>query len=238
MARDGRHPIFARIWPVLSRQMDRQGGAERRDQLVAGLAGRVLEVGAGTGVSFDHYPTTVTEVVAVEPEPYLRDEARSRAQEAPVPVHVVDGVAEHLPVDDDSVDAVVSALVLCSVSDQQVALGEIARAVPGRPVAVLRARRCRASRPPRAAACPGRHDLAATRWGVPHGTSDRVGGAGGRPRVHRRRAVPVPRHSAAHADVAPRTGRGRPGARDRPGHGGSRLGSRASTGSHMCALSR
>lgn len=126
------HPVFARLWAPVSRQMERQGGAERRRQLLAGLAGRVLEVGAGTGVSFGHYPHTVDEVVAVEPEPYLRELARQEARRAPVDVEVVDGVADRLPVADGSVDAVVTSLVLCSVADQQATLAELARVLrPG-----------------------------------------------------------------------------------------------------------
>lgn len=126
------HPAFARLWARMSRQLERQGGAERRRQLLADLHGRVLEVGAGTGVSFEHYPATVAEVVAVEPEPYLRRLAQRRAPEAPVGVEVVEGVADRLPAADDSVDAVVAALVLCSVADQSRALDEIARVLrPG-----------------------------------------------------------------------------------------------------------
>ena len=66
------HPIFARVYQRLSVTMDRAGGAEHRRHLVAGLHGRVIEVGAGNGRTFAHYPGTVTEVVAVEPEPRLR----------------------------------------------------------------------------------------------------------------------------------------------------------------------
>lgn len=65
-------PVFARTFPVLSRAMEAGGMADYRDQLQAGLAGRVLEVGAGTGASFGHYPAAVAEVIAVEPEPRLR----------------------------------------------------------------------------------------------------------------------------------------------------------------------
>ena len=86
-----------------------------------------MEVGAGNGMNFGHYPATVTEVVAVEPEPYLREKASGRAAAAPVPVTVVDGTAEALPLEDASVDAVVHSLVLCSVRDQAVALAEARR---------------------------------------------------------------------------------------------------------------
>src|SRR5689334_4100635 len=89
-----------------------------REELLAGLSGRVIEVGAGVGSNFGRYPSTVDEVVAVEPEPYLRERARSAAAEAPVRIEVVDGVADDLPGGDASFDAAVACLVLCSVPDQ------------------------------------------------------------------------------------------------------------------------
>jgi SAM-dependent methyltransferase len=122
-----RHPIFARLYARLSPGVERKGGAEHRAELLAGTAGRVLEVGAGNGLNFAHYPPTVTEVVAVEPEPYLRERAAEAAAGAPVPVRVVEGVADAVPAEDGSFDAAVASLVLCSVPDQAAALAEIRR---------------------------------------------------------------------------------------------------------------
>jgi len=121
------HPIFARLYSRRAPQTEVAGAAAHRDQLLAGLTGRVLEVGAGGGLSFSHYPTTVTEVVAVEPEPYFRRAAVEAAPTAPVPVQVVDGDADHLPAESGSFDAVVFALVLCSVPDLHRALREAHR---------------------------------------------------------------------------------------------------------------
>ena len=116
----------------MSPSLDRNGAAEHRKRLLAGLTGRVLEVGAGNGLNFAHYPAQVTHVLAVEPEAYLRRIGRDSAARAPVPVEVVPGVADHLPADDASVDAVVFSLVLCSVPDQARALHEAARVLrPG-----------------------------------------------------------------------------------------------------------
>jgi ubiquinone/menaquinone biosynthesis C-methylase UbiE len=127
-----RHPIFARLYARLSPGAERKGGAEHRRELLAGVAGRVIEVGAGNGLNFDHYPAAVAEVVAVEPEPYLRARAAEAAERAPVPVRVVDGVADRLPADDASFDVAVASLVLCSVPDQAAALAEIRRVLrPG-----------------------------------------------------------------------------------------------------------
>ena len=106
--------------------MEREVGP-LRDELLAGLTGRVVEVGAGNGTSFGHYPATVDELVAVEPEPYLRQRAIERAGSAPVRTRVVDGVAEALPLEDGSTDAVVASIVLCSVSDPGRALAELRR---------------------------------------------------------------------------------------------------------------
>jgi SAM-dependent methyltransferase len=125
------HPLFARLWSLMSRHEPAEI-RRHRDELLAGLSGRVIEIGAGTGSNFGHYPATVEEVVAVEPEPYLRDRARAAAAEAQVRIDVVDGVADALPADDGSFDAAVACLVLCTVPDQARALAELRRVLrPG-----------------------------------------------------------------------------------------------------------
>lgn len=119
--------MFARGWPVVSPVLERLGLARSRGRLVADLRGTVAEVGAGDGVTFRHYPSEVTRVVAVEPDPHLRARALERASTAPIPVDVVDGVAEALPLADGEADAVVFGLVLCSVPDVPAALAEARR---------------------------------------------------------------------------------------------------------------
>jgi ubiquinone/menaquinone biosynthesis C-methylase UbiE len=125
------HPLFARVYARVGHLMDAEIGDHRR-RLLAGLAGRVLEVGAGNGLNFPYYPATVTEVLAVEPEPHLRRLALAAARQAPVPIRVVDGTAEALPTPDGAVEAVVASLVLCSVADLDLALVEARRVLrPG-----------------------------------------------------------------------------------------------------------
>jgi ubiquinone/menaquinone biosynthesis C-methylase UbiE len=125
------HPIFARVFSRLSSLMEREIGDDR-DELLAGLHGRVVEIGAGNGVNFRHYPETVGEVVALEPEAYMRARAQEAASGVAVPVRVLDGVAEQLPLENASCDAAVSSLVLCSVADAARVLGELRRVVkPG-----------------------------------------------------------------------------------------------------------
>jgi ubiquinone/menaquinone biosynthesis C-methylase UbiE len=126
------HPLFARFWARMSPGMDAEGMREYRAKVLAGLAGSVIEVGAGNGLNFARYPAGVTGVLAVEPDPYLRRIAGRHAAAAPVPVEVRDGVAERLPVADGAFDAAVLSLMLCSVADQRAALAEVRRVVrPG-----------------------------------------------------------------------------------------------------------
>jgi len=120
------------MYERVSRESERRGTAAHRDRALAGLAGRVIEIGAGNGLNFGHYPTTVTEVLAVEPEDRLRALAQRAATQAPVPVRVVPGHADALPTDDATFDAAVASLVLCSVPRVAGALAEIRRVlIPG-----------------------------------------------------------------------------------------------------------
>ena len=126
------HPRFARLYEKISAESERRGTAEHRDRALAGLSGRVVEVGAGNGMNFRHYPTTVSEVVAVEPEDRLRALAEAAARTAPVPVRVVAGHGGALPFDDATFDAAVVSLVLCSVPEPKAFLTELRRALrPG-----------------------------------------------------------------------------------------------------------
>src|SRR3954469_5699763 len=109
------NPFFARVWTWMASHEPESVKRLRRENL-AGLTGRVLEVGAGSGTNFAYYPDTVTQVVAVEPEPRLGDKARAAAADAPIPVVVTSEAAEDfggLLFDEEPFDAVVCSLVLC-----------------------------------------------------------------------------------------------------------------------------
>jgi ubiquinone/menaquinone biosynthesis C-methylase UbiE len=123
------HPVFARAYQRFSYVAEAKGASRYRDRLLAGLHGRVIEVGAGNGLNFAHYPRTVTEVVAVEPESFLRSRAEEAAGSAPVPLTILDGTADALPVPDAAFDAGIASLVLCSVPDQSNALAELRRVI-------------------------------------------------------------------------------------------------------------
>ena len=129
---DVRHPIAARLFTRIAAKAEARGQDEHRRRLLAGLTGRVVEVGCGHGLNFRHYPSTVDQVIAVEPEPYLRRRAAQSAAQASLPITVVDGLGQALPIDDASVDAAVACLVLCEVPDQTETLSEISRVLkPG-----------------------------------------------------------------------------------------------------------
>lgn len=124
--------LFARIYDRSLAATEAAGLGDRRTALLAGASGRVLEIGAGTGVNLERYPDSVDELVLTEPfEPMaarLRERVAASGREATV--LVTDGA--RLPVDDDSIDLVVATLVLCTVDDLPATLAEIGRVLrPG-----------------------------------------------------------------------------------------------------------
>jgi ubiquinone/menaquinone biosynthesis C-methylase UbiE len=123
--------VRAETYDRLNDRFDRAGFGARRDELVAGLTGSVLEIGAGTGRNLPRY-ATADRVVAVEPSAEYGRRLRERAAGLTVPVELVAGVAESLPCPDASVDHVVSCLTLCSVADVDAVLAQVRRVLrPG-----------------------------------------------------------------------------------------------------------
>src|SRR5919202_4194146 len=90
------NPLFVRFYRRERRSALKRGENEHRGRALEGLAGRVVELGAGDGANFPLYPETVTEVIAIEPEPRFRAQAEETAREASVPVSVRPGTAEEL----------------------------------------------------------------------------------------------------------------------------------------------
>ncbi len=129
-----RPPLYGPQQSLFARWLERSEarrpdpkGRELRRRLLAGLRGRVIEVGSGDGRSFEHYGRGVSSVLAVEPDPIARVKAVERAQREAVPIDVVDGVAETLPAADGDFDAAVVMGVLCSVPEPAAALAELRR---------------------------------------------------------------------------------------------------------------
>ena len=124
--------MFAAGYDRFQAGMEREFFGAIRREMLAGARGRVLEIGAGTGANLVHYPTAVERVVCTEPEEPMARRLREKAAASRVPAEVVLAPAEELPFDDGSFDTAVAALVLCTVSDPQRALSELARVLrPG-----------------------------------------------------------------------------------------------------------
>jgi len=127
-----RHPLCSRLYAAQVERAEALGLGDRRRDLLAGMSGRVLEIGGGTGVNLRHYPPGIEELVVVEPEPYLRGLLLDNAAGSSLDVRVVDATAERLPFDDGWFDAAVCTLVLCSVRDVGAAARELRRVLkPG-----------------------------------------------------------------------------------------------------------
>src|SRR5215470_8182789 len=119
--------IMARVYDPFVWLGETVGMRSRRAAVVGNARGRVVEIGAGTGLNIAHYPDGIAELVLTEPDEAMRRRLARRLQRHGRVARIVDAPAERLPLADASVDTVVSTLVLCTVNDPERTLGEIAR---------------------------------------------------------------------------------------------------------------
>ena len=111
---------------------ERRGMRERRAALLGRAQGRVLEIGAGTGLNVPFYPAGLDALVLTEPDPGMARRLERRVARERPEAQVVRAGAEELPFADGSFDAVVSTMVLCTVPDPEAAVGELQRVLaPG-----------------------------------------------------------------------------------------------------------
>ena len=103
-----------------------------RERVIGAAEGRVLEIGVGSGLNLPLYRGNVRSVVGLEPSPELLRMANRKATAASVPVEFLESSAEAVPLEDDSVDTVVTTWTLCTIPDVDRALGEVRRVLrPG-----------------------------------------------------------------------------------------------------------
>jgi ubiquinone/menaquinone biosynthesis C-methylase UbiE len=125
--------LLAAVYNRITRPSEEACLREWRAELLHSLAGAVLEVGAGTGLNLPYYPRTLTRLVLLEPDAFMRrrllQQARAKGWEQ---AEILAASLENLPLPTDAFDAVVSTLVLCSVGRLAQALAEIRRVLkPG-----------------------------------------------------------------------------------------------------------
>jgi ubiquinone/menaquinone biosynthesis C-methylase UbiE len=124
--------LFAAMYDRGLKATEEAGLGEMRRQLLAGARGRVVEIGAGTGVNLDLYPEAVEDLALVEPDPHMAKQLRPKLARSRRAATLVEAPAEALPFEDASFDTAVATLVLCTVPDPAAALAEAARVLkPG-----------------------------------------------------------------------------------------------------------
>jgi ubiquinone/menaquinone biosynthesis C-methylase UbiE len=126
---------FARFYDRALKATEENGLGAMRGELLAGADGRVIEIGAGTGVNLELYGDGVEDLTLVEPDPHMGAQLRKRLADRhgdPLPAQLVAAPAEALPFPEDTFDTAVATLVLCTIPDPVAAIDELARVLkPG-----------------------------------------------------------------------------------------------------------
>jgi ubiquinone/menaquinone biosynthesis C-methylase UbiE len=98
-----------------------------RERVIGAAEGRVLEIGVGSGINLPFYRAPAREILGLEPTPQLIAMAKRTAMGSPVPAVFIEGSAESIPLDDKSIDTVVTTWTLCTIPHAEAALSEMRR---------------------------------------------------------------------------------------------------------------
>jgi ubiquinone/menaquinone biosynthesis C-methylase UbiE len=112
---------------VIHSAMRQRNLAAYRGRVVPAAEGRVLEIGIGSGLNLPFYSLKAEHVIGLDPSPKLLSMARQVARPSSGPAEFVEGSAEAIPLDDASVDTVVTTWTLCSIPDAPRSLLEMRR---------------------------------------------------------------------------------------------------------------
>lgn len=124
--------MFSAFYDRGFKATEEAGLREMRRELLAQARGRVLELGAGTGLNLELYPEGVEDLTLTEPDPHMTKQLREKLASSERKAELVETGAEGLPFPDDSFDTAVVTLVLCTVPDPAASLAEIKRVLkPG-----------------------------------------------------------------------------------------------------------
>lgn len=124
---------FPRVYDTFMSPLEKNTTFQRqRQRLIAKASGKVLEIGAGTGVNFSYYTEKIESVVATDPNPEMVHKAQKKVNESRVPLKVITASAEQLTFPDHTFDTVIGTLVFCTIPNPERALKELSRVLkPG-----------------------------------------------------------------------------------------------------------
>lgn len=123
------HPLLAKIYDMVLAPTERLGVRDQRRRLMDGLSGRIIEIGAGTGLNVPLYPSSADEIHAIEPDQHMVERLVEKAGDSPVPLFLYRGDAHNLPFSDGVFDAAIITFALCTIPDPERALDEAHRVV-------------------------------------------------------------------------------------------------------------
>src|SRR5215510_8381072 len=116
------------IVPILTDLAMRQENlAAYRGRVVPAADGRVLEIGVGSGRNLPFYSPNVRHLIGLDPSPKLLSMARRNSSPNFIPIELIEGSAEAIPLESESVDTVVTTWTLCTIPNDGRALREMYR---------------------------------------------------------------------------------------------------------------